>query len=64
VIHLICLHLVELHAELLNIYFAGVAVDVDYSTEAVRSALQKTEERLDEFKFMPFTAFDFDIIFN
>jgi hypothetical protein len=45
-------------AEVLNVYHAGVATDVDYSTEAVRSALQKAEERFDEFHFMSFTPFD------
>lgn len=47
-------------AESLNVYFAGVATDVDYSTEAVRFAWQKAKERLDEFNLRPFTAFDFD----
>jgi hypothetical protein len=33
-------------AELLNVYFAGAATDTGYSTEAVRLALQKDEERV------------------
>jgi hypothetical protein len=47
-------------AESFNVYFAGVATEVDYSTEAVRLALQKAEERLGEFNFTPLTAFNFD----
>jgi hypothetical protein len=47
-------------AEVLNVY----PPDVDYSIEAVRSALQKAEEGFDESHFMPFTALDFDIILN
>jgi hypothetical protein len=47
--------------ELFNVYFAGVATDVDYSTEAVRFVSQKAEGRLDEINFMPLAAFDFDI---